>query len=132
MTDLERIGDQCSDICEIILDLSGDHIYRTVEHIPDMLKTAKEMVHKSIEAFVEGDVDKAHNISRMDDDIDALFLDIKNEIIQIMKENSENADDCLDYFMIAKYLERIGDHASNICEWLDFMETGSINQQRII
>ena len=48
----------------------------------------------------------------MDDDIDALFLDIKNEIIQIMKENSENADDCLDYFMIAKYLERIGDHAS--------------------
>ena len=113
VTDLERIGDQCSDICEIILDLSGDHIYRTVEHIPDMLKTAKEMVHK-------------------DDDIDALFLDIKNEIIQIMKENSENADDCLDYFMIAKYLERIGDHASNICEWLDFMETGSINQQRII
>ena len=49
-----------------------------------------------------------------------------------MKENSENADDCLDYFMIAKYLERISDHASNICEWLDFMETGSINQQRII
>lgn len=132
VTDLERIGDQCSDICEIILDLSGDHIYRTVDHIPEMLKTAKEMVHKSIEAFVEGDVDKAHNISRMDDDIDALFLDIKNEIIQIMKENSENADDCLDYFMIAKYLERIGDHASNICEWLDFMETGSINQQRII
>ena len=114
VTDLERIGDQCSDICEIILDLSGNHIYRTVEHIPDMLKTAKEMVHKSIEAFVEGDVDKAHNISRMDDDIDSLFLDIKNEIIQIMKENSENADDCLDYFMIAKYLERIGDHAIGI------------------
>ena len=93
-----------------------------------MLKTAKEMVHKSIEAFVEGDVDKAHNISRMDDDIDALFLDIKNEIIQIMKENSENADDCLDYFMIAKYLERIGDHASNICEtsWKQDLSTSSV------
>lgn len=132
VTDLERIGDQSADISEVMLNIEGKHIYRTVEHIPNMLKTAKALVHESIQAFVERDLNRANATADMDEEIDRLFAEVKEEIIAIIKENSESVDDCLDYLMIAKYLERIGDHASNICEWLDFMLTGSVNNHQII
>lgn len=132
VTDLERIGDQAADIAEIILNLEGEHVYKTVEHIPTMAKRAKMMVHEAIEAFIKKDLTSARIVIKMDDEIDALFEEVKQEVIEIIRENSEKIDYCIDFLMIAKYLERVGDHAVNICEWLEFNQTGVVNDQRLI
>ena len=132
VTDLERIGDQAADIAEIIMNFEGEHAYKTVEHIPTMAKKAKIMVHESIDSFIKKDLSTARLVKSMDDEIDALFEEVKQEVAEIIKENSERIDDCIDFLMIAKYLERVGDHAVNICEWLEFNQTGSVNDQRLI
>ena len=125
----ERIG---TDIAEIIMNFEGEHAYRTVEHIPTMAKKAKIMVHEAIDSFIKKDLSTARLVKSMDDEIDALFEEVKQEVIEILKENSEKIDYCIDFLMIAKYLERVGDHAVNICEWLEFNQTGSVNDQRLI
>lgn len=132
VTDLERIGDQAADIAEIILNFDGEHAYKTVEHIPTMAKKAKIMVRESIDAFIKKDLTSAKMIIQMDDEIDALFSEVKHEVVEIIQENSEKIDYCLDFLMIAKHLEKIGDHAVNICEWLEFNQTGSMNDQKLI
>lgn len=132
VTDLERIGDQAADIAEIIYHFEGKHAYRTVEHIPTMAKKAKIMVHEAIDAFIKKDLTTAQMVKNMDDEIDSLFEEVKQEVIEILKENSEKVDYCIDFLMIAKYLERVGDHAVNICEWLEFNQTGTVNQHRLI
>lgn len=132
VTDLERIGDQAADIAEIILNLDGEHPYRTVEHIPTMAKKTKIMVHEAIDAVIKKDLDSANMVRQMDDEIDQLFEDVKQEVAEILKQNSERIDYCIDFLMIAKYLERIGDHAVNICEWLEFDQQGTVNDQRLI
>ena len=132
VTDLERIGDQAADIAEIIMNFEGEHAYKSVEHIPTMAKKAKIMVHESIDSFIKKDLSTARLVKSMDDEIDALFEEVKQEVAEIIKENSERIDYCIDFLMIAKYLERVGDHAVNICEWLEFNQTGSVNDQRLI
>ena len=132
VTDLERIGDQAADIAEIIMNFEGEHAYKTVEHIPTMAKKAKIMVHESIDSFIKKDLSTARLVKSMDDEINALFEEVKQEVAEIIKENSERIDYCIDFLMIAKYLERVGDHAVNICEWLEFNQTGSVNDQRLI
>lgn len=132
VTDLERIGDQAADTAEIIMNFEGEHAYKTVEHIPTMAKKAKIMVHESIDSFIKKDLSTARLVKSMDDEIDALFEEVKQEVAEIIKENSERIDYCIDFLMIAKYLERVGDHAVNICEWLEFNQTGSVNDQRLI
>lgn len=132
VTDLERIGDQAADIAEIIYHFEGKHAYRTVEHIPTMAKKAKIMVHEAIDAFIKKDLTTAQMVKDMDDEIDSLFEEVKQEVIEILKENSEKVDYCIDFLMIAKYLERVGDHAVNVCEWLEFNQTGTVNQHRLI
>jgi len=132
VTDLERIGDQAADIAEMILNFEDEHVYRTIEHIPTMAKKSKQMVHEAIDAFVKKDLVRGKIIKKMDDEIDLLFQEVKQEVIEIIKENSEKADFCLNFLMIAKYLERIGDHAVNICEWLEFNQTGTVNHHKLI
>lgn len=132
VTDLERIGDQAADIAEIILNFEGEHVYRTIEHIPAMAKKTKIMVRESIDAFIKKDLSSAKLIIKMDDEIDVLFCEVKQEVADILKENNKEIDNCIDFIMIAKYLERVGDHAVNICEWLEFNQTGSVNEQKLI
>jgi phosphate transport system protein len=132
VTDLERIGDQAADIADIILRFNEEHSYRTVEHIPVMAKKAKIMVHEAINAFIKKDLSTAKMVVKMDDEIDELFKEVKQEVVEIIQQNSERIDYCIDFLMIAKYLERIGDHAVNICEWLEFNQTGKLNEQRLI
>ena len=132
VTDLERIGDQAADIAEIIVSFEEKHAYRTVEHIPTMAKKTKIMDHEAIEAFIKKDLSTAQMVIKMDDEIDELFQEVKQEVVEIIKENSERIDFCMDFLMIAKYLERVGDHAVNICEWLEFNQTGIVNEQRLI
>lgn len=132
VTDMERIGDHASDIAEIVIRLKGNHIYEIVEHIPEMANFAKKMVKGSIEAFVKEDTELTKKIIKMDDEVDRLFNKVKAEVIQILKQNNDSSDMCVDFLMMAKYFERIGDHAENICEWVEFNETGEYKNSRIL
>ena len=125
ITDLERIGDHASDISEITLMLAGAPYIKKLEHIPQMADAAMYMVRKSIDAFVRKDEALAHEIIAYDDVVDDLFVVVKDELISLIKENSANGDQAIDLVMIAKYFERIGDHATNIAEWVIFSLTGA-------
>ena len=131
VTDMERIGDHASDIASIVLQIDGDHIFEIVEHIPQMAMLAKKMVKGSIEAFVKGDIDIAKDTKNTDDEVDDLFKKVKTEVIEMIKKSNDKSDMCIDFLMIAKYFERIGDHAENICEWVEFNETGEYKNSRI-
>ena len=132
VTDMERIADAAADIAEISLRLEGEHIYTVVEHIPKMAEIASAMVNEAVSAFVRDDVEMAKQIMDRDDEVDALFDAVKDELMRTVREGSENSDKVVDFLMIAKYLERIGDHAVNICEWVEFHETGEYKHTRIL
>jgi phosphate transport system protein len=123
-TDLERIADHASDISEIILLLAGKQYIKKLEHIPKMAKETIKMVKNSVESFVGKDLERAREIIAHDDVIDNLFNTVKKELIELIKVNSDNGDQAIDLIMIAKYFERIGDHATNIAEWVIFSISG--------
>ena len=132
VTDLERIGDHASDIAELILRLKSNHSYHIVKHLPVMAACAQQMVHNAIDAFIERDMDAAVTIIKKDDEVDELFNQVKNEVIELLKASPDQADQGIDLLMIAKYLERIGDHAVNVCEWTQFSKTGALKNVRIM
>jgi phosphate transport system protein len=124
ITDMERIGDHASDISEITILMADKPYLMKLTHIQDMAKETMLMLVGSIEAFVEKDTDKAQAVIRQDDVVDALFIQVKNELINLIHENVDAGEQATDLLMIAKYLERIGDHATNISEWVIFSITG--------
>ncbi len=132
VTDMERIGDQAADIADIVLRFNGSGIGSMAQHIPQMAQIATEMVTGSIDAFVKKDLDLAQKIIAMDDQVDALFDVVKHELIATLKQPESNIDQALDTMMIAKYLERIGDHAENICEWVEFYQTGIHKSSKLL
>ena len=132
VTDLERIGDQGADIAEILLETDVKIPYKMVEHIPNMAVLARDMVKGAIEAFHEHDLKKTKEIKKMEDKMDGLFEEVKVELVQIVKEAADNIDIVINFLMIAKYFERIGDHAVNICEWVEFNQTGTVDNYRLI
>ena len=123
VTDLERIGDHASDIAELILRLKSNHSYHIVKHLPVMAACAQQMVHNAIDAFIERDMDAAVTIIKKDDEVDEMFLNVKNELIRRIGQG-DDGETCIDLLMIAKYLERIGDHAVNIAQWVECSLTG--------
>lgn len=124
ITDLERIGDQAKDIAEIIPYLAGKHIISEFQLIQAMANATIEMVTKSIDAFVSSDESLAKKVIESDDKVDDLFIQIKKSLISMIQENPEKGEDVIDLLMIAKYFERIGDHAVNVAEWVVFSITG--------
>lgn len=122
ISDMERIGDQAADISQITVFMQGRSL--PIPHIEAMARRSAEMVTCAIDSFVRRDLEKARSVYRMDDAVDDLFIKIKQEIVRLLK-NNEDGELCLDYLMIAKYLERIGDHAVNVAEWVDYAITGS-------
>lgn len=132
VTDLERIGDQSADIAELILEIDEQNSYLMVEHIPKMATIAIKMVTKALDAFHERDLQKAEIVKESDKEMDRLFDEVKAELIKIVKEDKDNVDLSIHFLMIAKYFERIGDHVVNICEWIEFNQTGKLNNQRLI
>lgn len=123
ITDMERIGDQAEDIGEIVPFLNG----RTgveCEDIRLMAETAQQMVRSSIDAYVNQDMALVKKVISMDDVVDDAFDRTKETLIHMISSNREDGQYCLDLLMIAKYLERIGDHATNIAEWVAFSITG--------
>jgi phosphate transport system protein len=124
ITDMERIGDQAADISGIVIYLAGAPYIKKLEHLPQMADAAIRMVKGSIDAYVKKDLVLAKKIIDMDDIIDDLFVVIKNELIERIHEKVENGEQAIDLLMVAKYFERIGDHAQNIAEWVEFSITG--------
>lgn len=123
ITDMERIGDQAADIAEIILVADIAASANKVK-IQDMAKATILMVKNSIEAFVKKDLDLAKEVIDYDDVVDDLFLKVRIELIAMIREGSGMEQCAMDLLMIAKYFERLGDHATNIAEWVEFSMTG--------
>ena len=125
ITDLERIGDQAIDIAEVSQYIKSRNNVINVTHIDEMANQASKMVTFAIDAFVKKDVDLAKKVSKNDDVIDELFDKVKKETVEIIQRDKALGEEAIDLMMIAKYLERIGDHAVNIAEWVAFSITGS-------
>ena len=123
ISDMERIGDQASDIAEIAEYVTNSSM-KIQTDINEMAVAAIKMVTDSIESFVKNDVTIAMEAIKYDDVIDELFVIMKNELIQAIQANEEDAEALVDLLMIAKYFERIGDHAENIAEWVIYSITG--------
>jgi len=125
ITDLERIGDHATDISEITLLLAGKEYVTKLEHIPQMAEATMKMVTSSIDAFVKRDLDLAYQVIAYDDVVDDLFVTVRDKLIEMINKNPEHGGQAIDFIMIAKYFERIGDHAVNICEWVEYAITGT-------
>lgn len=125
ITDMERIGDQASDISELAIRLSDQKYIKEITHIPQMAKATIKMVKDSIEAFITGDLSLADKVIAYDDIVDDLFNVVKDELVHLIREDTSNGEQAIDLIMIAKYFERIGDHAENISEWVVFSITGT-------
>lgn len=132
VTDIERIGDHASDIAELVLRMDNTQLERFSAHIQPMITAVKEMVHEAVSAFIRRDREKSALVIQSDDIADELFNKVKTDITRLLKTESADVDGCIDVLMIAKYLERIGDHATNICEWEIFKETGAIEDVVIL
>lgn len=124
ISDMERIGDQASDIAEITKFIKNSNVQSRV-HISDMAEAAIKMVTDSVESFVKKDLSLARAVMEYDDKVDNLFDCVKDELVRLISEDRANGEFCIDLLMIAKYLERIGDHAVNIAEWVEYSITGS-------
>ena len=123
ITDMERIGDQAEDIAEIIIFLGG----RTGEECHDirlMAEATIKMVTDSIDAYVKKDLQLAKQVIKHDDIVDSAFARVKQTLVKMVTENAADGEYAVDLLMMAKYFERIGDHAVNIAEWVEFSVTG--------
>lgn len=132
VTDLERIGDHAADIAELTIRMSDSLSFVGVKHLPAMVDNVKAMLRDAIHAFTRRDTQAAEQIELRDDIIDAYFDKVKNEVVELLKSDSSQSDMAVDLLMIAKYLERIGDHAVNVCEWTEFSDTGTLNSVPIL
>lgn len=123
ISDMERIGDQASDIAEISGYIQGRQLESNL-HIRDMAEATIKMVSQSVDSYVKKDLKIAQAVIRYDDVVDDLFNKVKKELIGLISEDPGNGEFCIDMLMVAKYFERIGDHATNIAEWVEFSITG--------
>ena len=112
VTDLERIGDHAADIAELTIQMKDNCSFENVKHLPAMVENVSSMLR--------------------DDIIDALFDKVKDEVVELLKSDSSQSDMAVDLLMLAKYLERIGDHAVNVCEWTEFSDTGAVNRVTLL
>ena len=123
ITDMERIGDQASDIADITKYLENSELTQHV-HIHQMAEAAMGMLTDSIEAFVKKDLLLARKVMKQDDVVDELFNQVKSELITAIAEEPDQGEICIDMVMVAKYFERIADHVVNIAEWVEYSVTG--------
>ena len=124
ISDMERIGDQAADIAEITRHIGGAPLPGQVR-LKEMAQAAAKMVAGSVDAFVKRDLNLAGSVIQYDDVVDELFVRIKEELTELIRRDASSAEAALDLLMIAKYLERIGDHAVNLAEWVEYSITGN-------
>lgn len=123
ISDLERIGDQASDITELTEYIRHCNLEHKL-HLKEMSRVVICMVNTSIDSFISGDMNDAASVFEMDNVVDELFDKVKSELISIISKDDTDAELCIDLLMVAKYLERIADHAENIAEWVEYSITG--------
>lgn len=131
VTDIRRVGDHVTDMAELILRIGMQDISQYSDHLPDMITAAGELLHDAVEAFLKRSKEEAEKVITGDDRVDELFNLVKEELVERLKEEC-SVDDCVDVLMIAKYLEKIGDHAVNVGEWAIFQETGDMRSMRLL
>ena len=124
ITDIERFGDQASDIGDIVATMPGEKYIKDLHYIKQMGALAVKMVRGSVDSFIKNNEKLADEIIATDDRMDELFLTVKNELVRLIAQDAKNGDQAIELMMIAKYLERIGDHAVNVAEWTKYNETG--------
>lgn len=124
INDMKRIGEQAAEVAEISIYLADEEYIKKLEHLPQMAKETTVMVIDSIEAFVRSDVELAEKVIGADDVVDDLFVTVKSELIHVIHEKPSYGEQATDLLMIAKYFEKIGDHAVNIAEKVIFAITG--------
>ena len=124
ITDLERIGDQAWDIAKITMNFRNDEYTKKLDHIPKMADIVIQMVKDGVLAFINRDLELAQSIEQADDKADELFNFAVADLISDIKKNPENAEQNINLLLITKYLERIGDHAVNVGEWVEYAITG--------
>ena len=127
ITDMERIGDQASDIAEIIISAGMNEI----PEIDKMASAVSKMVHESVASYVQRDLELAREVIEQDDAVDELFETVKKKLMRLISAGDEDGSTAIDLIMVSKYLERIGDHATNIAEWVEFSITGVHKESHI-
>ena len=133
VTDIERIGDHVSDMAELFLRMEEGYDFMGKEPtVAAMMNEAREMLHMSVEAFVQGNTDMARKVIDRDDVVDDYFNQVKEEMMEAIRSQDPDAEKEVDLLMIAKYLEKIGDHAVNMGEWAIFQKTGDIQDVRLL
>lgn len=122
--DLERIGDQASDIADVVLTLDGEFAPELNAHLSSMAGRASAMVHEAVAAYVHRDGDRAHAVIAEDEGVNEMFERVKQDVVAGIKGETDPAANLVEALMAAKYLERVGDHAQNIAEWVEYSVTG--------
>ena len=130
ITDMERIGDQASDIAEIIIS-AGMNETNEIPEIDEMTIAVSKMVHDSVASYVKRDLERARKVIEEDDEVDELFETVKKKLMRLISAGDEDGSIAIDLIMVSKYLERIGDHATNIAEWVEFSITGVHKESHI-
>ena len=132
VTDIERIGDHVTDMAELFIRLKPPYNPVRTPLLQSMLEEAGEMVHAAVEAFVKEDLALAERVIAQDDSVDDLFNQVKEAMMQGIREQLLQPDEIVDVLMLAKYVEKIADHAVNICDWAVFQKTGDMQKQRLL
>ena len=130
-TDMERIGDHAEDIADLAMRIADKNAFADSSHLPQMEAAAVDMVNDAINAYVNSDLELAKRTAERDDVVDDYFNLIKQELVQVFGTQPHDMDSAIDFLLIAKYLERIADHAVNICEWVKFSQTGEHKNTQI-
>lgn len=132
VTDIERIGDHVTDMAELFIRLDPPYQPQRGVLLQSMMEEAKEMVHDAAVAFVEGDLNLAIRVIDRDDTVDDLFNQVKEAMMEGIRKKTLSADEIVDFLMLAKYVEKIADHAVNISEWAVFQKTGNMQNKRLL
>lgn len=132
VTDIERVGDHVADIAELLIRMDMKELSVYSVHLNPMIGETRDMLRMAVDAFTGRNKEEAQEVIQKDDVVDELFNAVKNDVIESLKKETRDADESVDILMIAKYLEKIGDHAVNICEWEIFKETGNISDMRLL
>lgn len=132
VTDIERVGDHVADIAELLIRMDMKELSAYSVHLNPMIRETRDMLRMAVDAFTGRNKEEAQEVIQKDDVVDELFNAVKNDVIESLKKETRDADESVDILMIAKYLEKIGDHAVNICEWEIFKETGNISDMRLL
>ncbi len=132
ITDMERIGDQAADISELCVYLAKAEYIKKLVDIPLMAKATIKMVTESIDAYVRKDLQLAEAVIAYDDVVDEIYQTVKKELILLVHENADHGEQAFDLLQIAKYFERIGDHAVNIAEWVIFSINGKHKNKQVL